>query len=80
LERTELLSQYVYKNSKVENGQYGSAMHTVVSAQLQLSQVEQQQEQVPTQSASQDESLMYSNEWETEEKRFYMVSGLEGIH
>lgn len=72
LERTELLAQYVYKNSKVENGQYGSAMHTVVSAQLQLNQVQSQEVQVPTQSAAQDESLMYSNEWETDEKRFYM--------
>ena len=49
-------------------------MHTVVSAQLQLRSVEAQKESVPTQPSGQDEQLMYDNEWETDAKRFYMVS------
>jgi len=72
LKRTELLSQYVLKNMKAESGPYGSAMHTIVSASLQLQSVKQQERQVETMSSDKDESLMYSNEWEVDVKRFYM--------
>ena len=72
--RTELLSQYVFKQTKAQNGKYSSAMHTVVAATLQFRSVGPKgSETVPNMSGSKDESLLYSNQRDAEVKRFYMV-------
>ncbi|KAI3415980.1 hypothetical protein GPALN_005538 [Globodera pallida] len=68
----ELRSQYLYRNSKSAVGNNGAAMHTIVAANLQaLDAKPMQQQQIPAISASKDETLMYSNEKEVDEKRFY---------
>lgn len=79
LKHCELISQYVYRNGKIEDGKYGSAMQTVVSASLQARgglQVDPQMEQIPAIDSGKDESLMFSNEWDVAVKRFYMVRPL----
>jgi len=73
LKRTQLVSQYVYKQMKSESGKYGSAMHTVVSSELKLRSVQPNNENAPAMSSSsKDESMMFSNEWDVDAKRFYM--------
>ena len=74
LNNSEMFSNYVYKNTKLEsNGPYGSAMRTKVCAKLLLLDVQSvQQAFLPPQTEG-NESLLFSNEWGMECKRFYMV-------
>jgi hypothetical protein len=75
LKRCELLSQYVYRNVKSADGKYGSAMQTVVAATLEARDVRTKAavaQQIPSLSAAKFESLMYSNEWDVDAKRFFM--------
>uniref|UniRef100_A0A914HBT3 Vitellogenin n=1 Tax=Globodera rostochiensis TaxID=31243 RepID=A0A914HBT3_GLORO len=67
----ELQSQYMYRNSKNADGNYGAAMQTVVTATLQALDVQLKQQQIPAISASDEETLLYSNGKDVDEKRFY---------
>uniref|UniRef100_A0A183C2D0 Vitellogenin n=1 Tax=Globodera pallida TaxID=36090 RepID=A0A183C2D0_GLOPA len=67
----ELRSQYVYRNSKSADGNYGAAMQTVVTATLQALDVQLKQQQIPAISANDEETLLYSNGKDVDEKRFY---------
>jgi hypothetical protein len=73
IDSSEMRSMYVYKNTKTESGPYGSAMRTEVCAKLQLHSAQSMQQQVPTQTSDNDESLIYSAQWETDCQRYYMV-------
>lgn len=73
IKRAEVTSQYVMKNLKAETGDYGSAMHAVVAAELVFHSVQPfQQQQPPAQQTTAGETLLFSSNWDVEEKRFYM--------
>jgi hypothetical protein len=81
--RSELTSQYVFKNLNAETGQYGSAMHAIVASELVFrgAQPKKQQQsaggQQQRQTSEKDETLLYSNAWDVDEKRFYMYGDEE---
>nr|CAD2128942.1 unnamed protein product [Meloidogyne enterolobii] len=78
LDSSEMRSMYVYKNTKTESGPYGSAMRTEVCAKLQLRSAQSNQDQqVPTQTLDNDESLVYTVQTYTDFARFYMFGDEE---
>lgn len=72
IQRVELISHYVFKNLQAENSKYGSAMHTFVAAELVFIHSRRAQQQNRDKVSTKEETLLYSNEWDVEEKRFYM--------
>ncbi|KAI1713929.1 lipoprotein amino terminal region domain-containing protein [Ditylenchus destructor] len=74
IKRAELVSQYTYKNLRANSGAHASTMHTVVVAELifQSSQPSQQQVEFQADPTNQKDTLLYDNDWDVEEKRFYM--------
>jgi hypothetical protein len=82
---SELTSQYVFKNLNAETGQYGSAMHAIVASELifrgaQPTKEESagvQQQRAATSAAEKQETILYSNVWDVDEKRFYMYGDEE---
>ncbi|KAI1725330.1 lipoprotein amino terminal region domain-containing protein [Ditylenchus destructor] len=82
IKRAELLSQYVFKNLRADRGARSSAMQTIVAAQLVFESAQPKQEQqglaFHPNTASQKDTLLYDNEFDVEEKRFYM-NGDDGI-
>ncbi|KAI1715752.1 lipoprotein amino terminal region domain-containing protein [Ditylenchus destructor] len=70
IKRAELVSQYVYKNLRSSS----TAMQTVVAAELVFRSAKPQQQRHSFQpdSSNQKDTLLYDNEWDEEEKRFYM--------
>jgi len=79
IQRAELVSQYTYKNLRSETSQYGAAMQAIVACELVFrgsqqknGNPQQQQTHSSQQQQPQAETLLYSNEWDVEEKRFYM--------
>ena len=80
LDSSEMRSMYVYKNTKTESGPYGSAMRTEVCAKLQLRSAQSSQDQqVPTQTLDNDESLVYTVQTYTDFARFYMVNLFDSL-
>jgi hypothetical protein len=89
IKRVELLSQYVYKSLRSETGQYGAALQAIVASELVLRGAQQcnspkcsnygQKEQQMKANSEQSESLLYSNAWDVEEKRFYMYGDEEFV-
>nr|CAD2180193.1 unnamed protein product [Meloidogyne enterolobii] len=78
LDSSEMRSMYVYKNTKTESGLYGSAMRTEVCAKLQLRSAQStQDQQVPTQTLDNDESLVYTEQTFSDYARFYMFGDEE---
>ena len=77
--RSEVVSQYVYKFVEAETGNHGSAMHTIVSSELVFRGVKKEGRAgpMPSQSSEKDESLLFSNQWDVDEKRFYMYGDEE---
>lgn len=78
IKRAELISKYVFKQLRAEtNGDNGAVMHTIVAAELvfrnaqQATQKSRGDQQLPS-SGGQSESLLYDNDWDVTEKRFYM--------
>ncbi|KAL3119253.1 hypothetical protein niasHT_000197 [Heterodera trifolii] len=71
LHSCEMRSQYLYRNSKSAVGNYGAAMQTIVAATLHAMDSKHTYQQIPAMSASTEETLMYSNSKEVDEKRFY---------
>jgi hypothetical protein len=80
VKRCEVTSQYVYKNLNAETGQYGSAMHAIAVSELVFLGVQQKsQPSGPQQreTSDQDETLLFSNQQDVDEKRFYMYGDEE---
>ncbi|KAF7632668.1 Vitellogenin domain-containing protein [Meloidogyne graminicola] len=66
LENSEIVSNYVYKNTKIESeGPYGSSLRTKTCAKLSLVTVQsnQQQQMTLSQTSDREETLLFSNEW-----------------
>lgn len=77
IQRAELVSQYVYKNLRSDSAAHSNMMQTVVAAELvfQSSQQKQQQQggrDFRPDTSSQKNTLLYDNEWDVQEKKFYM--------
>lgn len=80
IQRTELTSQYVLKNLNAEAGQYGSAMHAIVASELIFRSVHQKSQPSGAQqrqSSDKEETLLFSNQWNVDVKRFYMYGDEE---
>lgn len=90
IKRSELVSQYLYKNLRAgSDQQMGSTMQAVVACELVFRGMNQQsakggnaqvqQLQAMKASSEREESLLFSNDWDTEEKRFYMFGDSEFV-
>jgi hypothetical protein len=81
LRRTELISHYVFKSLNSETSPSGNsaAMHTTVASELIFRDVQQKTRNVaePRQSSDKDETLLFSNAWDVDTKRFYMFGDEE---
>jgi hypothetical protein len=78
--RSELTSQYVFKNLNAETGQYGSAMHAIVASELIFRGAQPKKQQSAggqRETSEKDETLLFSNAWDVDEKRFYMYGDEE---
>jgi len=80
VKRSEVTSQYVFKSLNAQTGQYASAMHAVAVSELIFRGVQQKNQpsgHQPMQTSDKDETLLFSNQQDVDEKRFYMYGDEE---
>jgi hypothetical protein len=90
IKRSELISQYVYKDLRAQAGsEQSSTMQAIVACELVFRSVQPQspkggnqqvqQLQAAKASTERDETLLFSNDWDVEEKRFLMYGDDEFV-